>query len=233
MVSKTERFEMRLDEETILRIDEWREEESDKPSRAEAIRRLVESGLAARVGETVRFSDGEKLLLLLMRDLFKHLKITRPDTDVEFISEVIYGGHSWAPKWAMPGVFHGHEDKLANLSFVLEVLEMWDSIERGYDNLSKKDRELIAQEAAPFGERVRFPGFDGNTESEYGLIADFLINKMERYPRFANRRGLNPHFPVVPMYERMLSLFKQSRTFGDNLGSEKIIALLRAMPAPR
>lgn len=232
MVSKTERFEMRLDEETILRIDNWRETQSDQPSRAEAIRRLVESGLAAQAGETVRFSDGEKLLLLLMRDLLKHLKVTRAETDVEFISQVIFGGHYWAPKWRMPGVFHGHEDKPANLRVVLDVLEMWDSIERGYDKLSKADRELVAQEAPPFGKRVRFPGFDGNNEAEYGVIADFLIEKMERFPRFADR-DLNPHMPMLPMYERMLSLYKRSRSFEENLGVDKIIALLKAMPAPR
>jgi len=42
---KTERFEMRLDEATIKRIDDWRRAQPDLPSRAEAIRRLVDQAL--------------------------------------------------------------------------------------------------------------------------------------------------------------------------------------------
>jgi len=44
---KTERFEMRVSEELLASIDEWRRQEPDIPPRAEAIRRLVEAGLKA------------------------------------------------------------------------------------------------------------------------------------------------------------------------------------------
>lgn len=43
---KTERFEMRIDPETIARIDAWRRRQADLPTRAEAIRRLVDLGLS-------------------------------------------------------------------------------------------------------------------------------------------------------------------------------------------
>jgi hypothetical protein len=46
MPPKTERFEMRLELEMIDRIDNWRRQQSDLPTRAEAIRRLVELSLA-------------------------------------------------------------------------------------------------------------------------------------------------------------------------------------------
>lgn len=42
---KTERFELRLSSELLARIDEWRRNQPDLPTRSEAIRRLVESGL--------------------------------------------------------------------------------------------------------------------------------------------------------------------------------------------
>ena len=41
----TERFEMRVSKEFLAAIDEWRRHKSDLPSRAEAIRQLVERGL--------------------------------------------------------------------------------------------------------------------------------------------------------------------------------------------
>ncbi len=45
------RFEMRIDPETLSRVDEWRRKQADLLSRAEAIRRLVELGLKAKGGK--------------------------------------------------------------------------------------------------------------------------------------------------------------------------------------
>jgi len=45
MVEKTERFEMRVASAFLAAIDEWRRKQPDLPSRAEAIRRLVEQAL--------------------------------------------------------------------------------------------------------------------------------------------------------------------------------------------
>jgi metal-responsive CopG/Arc/MetJ family transcriptional regulator len=44
---KSERFEMRISAELLARVDDWRREQPDLPARAEAIRRLIELGLAA------------------------------------------------------------------------------------------------------------------------------------------------------------------------------------------
>lgn len=38
-------FQMRASAEWLKRIDDWRRQQDDLPSRAEAIRRLVEAGL--------------------------------------------------------------------------------------------------------------------------------------------------------------------------------------------
>lgn len=45
MIAKSERFELRLDPDTLERIDEWRGAQPDVPSRSAAMRRLVEAGL--------------------------------------------------------------------------------------------------------------------------------------------------------------------------------------------
>lgn len=42
---------MRLDPETLARVDEWRRQQPDLPSRAEAFRRLVELGLQKGKGK--------------------------------------------------------------------------------------------------------------------------------------------------------------------------------------
>lgn len=38
-------FQMRVTEEFVKKLDDWRRKQPDLPSRAEAIRRLVEAGL--------------------------------------------------------------------------------------------------------------------------------------------------------------------------------------------
>ena len=44
MTENTERFEMRVTKAFLKVVDEWRRKQPDLPSRAEAIRRLVENG---------------------------------------------------------------------------------------------------------------------------------------------------------------------------------------------
>jgi hypothetical protein len=46
MEEKTERFEMRVASTFLQAVDNWRRKQEDLPSRAEAIRRLVELGLS-------------------------------------------------------------------------------------------------------------------------------------------------------------------------------------------
>jgi hypothetical protein len=41
-------FQMRASKEFLESVDKWRSKQPDKPSRAEAIRRLVERGLKAK-----------------------------------------------------------------------------------------------------------------------------------------------------------------------------------------
>jgi hypothetical protein len=48
MAAKSERFEMRIEAEMLAKIDEWRRRQEDLPSRAEAVRRLIELGMKAR-----------------------------------------------------------------------------------------------------------------------------------------------------------------------------------------
>lgn len=232
-MAKTERFEMRLDEETLERIDQWRGEQGDLPSRAEAIRRLVESGLAREARDVVRFSDGEKLLLLMMRDLFRHLKLKDAESDADFIADMIFGGHYWAASWKLPGVFHGHQDDPRNLRFVVDVLDMWHFIERGHEKLSAADKAKVEKDAAPCGKHVQFMGFDGNNETELIGIARFLVEKLDRFTRFEGRE-LNAHMPTRDGYTRMLEVFEPLREtlLGRELNAAEITAILNARRHP-
>lgn len=54
-------------------MDEWRESQGGYVSRAEAVRSLVDRGLEQ--AKQPKFSDGEKLITLMLWELFDHLKI--------------------------------------------------------------------------------------------------------------------------------------------------------------
>lgn len=233
MVPKSERFEMRLDEDILDRVDRWRADQDDVPSRAEGMRRLVDLGLTRTSGEVVRFSDGEKLIVTMLRDIYKHLKLTKGDLDPDFLSEVIGGGHYWALKWSLVGLFHDHEDDPRDVTFVVDVLDMWNFIERGYEKLSKKDKDRVEKEATPFGKYVTFMGFDGNNEAAHVGIARFLIEEMGRFSRFKGRE-LNSHMHSLAAYRRMLNVFEPMRDalVGDDLDATKIIAILKAKARP-
>lgn len=228
MVPKTERFEMRLDEDILTRVDNWRASQDDIPSRSEAMRRLVEVGLGHSAGrDKVSFSDGEKMLMIMMRDIYKHLNIERGEVDPDFVGDVIWGGHTWAPKWEMQGLYHDHEDSPRDVRLVVDVLDMWTFIERGYSKLSEKEKKQIEKETDM--KFVEFLGFDGNNESSLMCIAQFLVEKMGRFQSFKDR-SLNSHYPSIDRYTEMLNVFGRMRAslVGRELNKDQLIEILNA-----
>ena len=127
---RTERLELRVDEDLLQRIDDWMEQTGRASSRSDALRQLVDIGLGTMTGRTVHLSAGDKLNFMLLRDIAKHLKVPT-ETDVDLMAEVIYGGHYWAPAWEMQGLFHNHADRPADVSLVVNVLDMWASLRNG------------------------------------------------------------------------------------------------------
>jgi uncharacterized protein len=224
--AKTERFELRLDPGILEDVDAWRSRQADIPSRAEAVRRLVEAGLGTPKEREISFSDGEKLITLMLCEIYKHLKM-KSEIDPSFVEATIHEGHLWALGWEYTGIFHGHESDNATRLEVLQMLDMWSFIERGYGKLSKKDKVRVATEADPFGKHVTFSGFDGNYESGHLGIAGFLINNLNRFSEFKGR-DLNSHCPSLDAYRRMLKVFEPIRrnSIGQELDASQIIDIL-------
>lgn len=225
----SERFEMRMETELLDRLDRWRAEEEDTPSRAEAIRRLMEAGLAHdNKGKSPQLTDGEKLLTVMLAELTEKLGI-ETDTDTGFVQRAIYGGHYWALGWQMPGIFHGHADKQARVRFVVDVLDMWSFLQVAHGKLGDEGKARVEAEAAPFGKHVTFRGFDGNNESEYLGIAQFLTRDMGRFSMFKDAE-LNSHAPTLERYAAMYRVFEPIRAtlIGREMSADEIIAVLNA-----
>lgn len=218
MPPKTERFEMRLDPTLINRIDQW-SAENGGVSRAEAARELILHGLDKTNRHSVNFSDGEKLIIAMLADLGK--KEERREINTSEVMEAIYGGHLWALKWEMQGLFHDHVDSPGVVSLVVDTLDMWTFIEEAVEKFSSTERKKLADELGPLGENPQFHGFDGNNESEYLGVARHLINQMQRFENFKGRE-LNSHMPVVPRYAKMVQKFEPIRA---SLGLRRPIRL--------
>jgi uncharacterized protein YfbU (UPF0304 family) len=227
MAPKTERFEMRLDQSVLDRVDAWRSRQSDLPSRAEAIRRLIEDGLEEPDPKDFRPTNPEKLMMWMLSEIMRGQKNQEKDT-VELIQAAIYGGHFWALDWELTGIMHNHVDSKKAVRLVGDALDMWEFIERAYKGFGAADKKRIATEVGPLGKNPRFIGFDGNSEGEYMSIARFLVEKMGRFEAFKGR-DFNSHVPVVDRYRVMSAAFEPMRTRlpGRELSVGELIELLK------
>ena len=226
-------FEIELDKQTLEQIDAWWAEQPGQPTQAEAVQRLVEVGLAVVGKNEVRISDGEKLIMMMLRDLYKHQNVDG-DIDTDFIQDALIGGHYWGLQWQYGGLLHDHADDPAIVSETIEILEMWYFIEGGYKELSEKDRDRIKKEAH-LASDISFHGFDGNNETKHFIVAKFLVNKLERFDIFNDRRrDLNSHSPSIEIYRRMLSVYRDMRGAISfvNPTAEQIIHLMNARLHP-
>lgn len=222
----TERFEMRLEARLIERLDRWREAQEDLPSRAEAIRRLVETGLAGGRRE-LAVSDGEKLLLAMVSDIYA-ATVKAGEYDPGFVQSALYGGHHWGLEWQHSGLFHGHVDSPAVVSEVVNILAMWSYVESSFAQLAADAQTRVEASAGYDRSLFRFAGFDGNNESEHMSVARFMIEDLERFPSFKGRE-LNSHLPVLDRYRRQYRAFEpiRNRAMGEPLRAADLIEILR------
>ena len=225
MQQKTERFEMRLDLDTLKRLDDWRADQRDLPSRAAAIRRLVESGLSMDE-QRFRPSSGERLIIAMLCELYQHLHVDA-GINPTLVDKASTGGHHWALEWEYD-LFRGPVDEQVALE-VSEILDMWWTIEWSYDQLSEEDQANLETDAGITREGARFRGFDGNEEFTHYDVVGVMIDRLGRFLHF-KERDLNSHFPYLHRYRSMLALYepmKQSLKGRNHLTSGQIAELVR------
>ena len=229
-MSKTERFEMRLDSDLIGRVDEWRDAQEDRPSRAEAMRRLLEAGLSHfGSSEALQLDKPQRLIVWMLSELLKQQRNYREEPTLRLIERAIYGGHFWALDWDLQGVLHAHSDSPEAVKLVVDTMDMWIFVERAYARFSATEREKLKQLAPYRGENPTFPGFDGNNEGEHMHIAQFLVEEMGRFQDFKGR-SMNSHSPKVRQYQQMVAVFEEIRLnlVGRDMTVDELARVLNA-----
>lgn len=177
----------------------------------------------------VTLSQGEKLILLMLCDIHTHLKI-QGGVDADLISEAIYSGHLWGLAYHSHGVFGPKEIPDTHVRETGHILSMWQRLEQSYDNLDASQTASVDAEIKSAGGRIKFPGFDGNTESEHLGIARFLIDNLEDFSQFKGR-SLDSHLPLsLDRYRRMLPAYDAILKERSNLDftPEQIIEVISA-----
>jgi uncharacterized protein YfbU (UPF0304 family) len=225
--TKSERFEMRLDQSTVERVDDWRRGQYDVPSRAEAIRRLVDMGMRpAEKPARFEFSNADKLSLFMICDIYEKLGIDA-EFDPKFIRTALMNGHAWGIDWRYGVMFPRSEDEPELVRMVVDILDMWNFIEAAVAKLNDDDKTKLATEIGYIG-RAQFQGFDGNNEIDYMAACAFLVEDLDRFGRFKTRARLNSHSPKVARYLRMVRAFEpiRPRLAGRDLTLDELVQIL-------
>ena len=153
----------------------------------------------------MKLSDGEKLILLMLSDIYEKTGI-EGEIEPEFIKSSIFRDHLWGIPWKYSGIPFDDQENPPIVKEVVDILDMWSFIEHGYKELTDAQKQQLEEDVEHFGKDPKFRGFDGNNESEYMSVASYIINDLERFEEFKDR-GLNSHMPSIDTYNRMLSVF--------------------------
>jgi uncharacterized protein YfbU (UPF0304 family) len=175
----------------------------------------------------MKITDGEKLILLMLSELYDKLGVDG-EIEPDFIRSAIFSDKSWSIPWKYSGIPFENQETPEIVKEVLDILDMWSFIEYSYGELSEEDKAYVEKEAAPFGKDPRFRGFDGNNETDYMGTASFVVNQLNRFEEFKGR-NFNSHCPSVDGYHRMLSVFEgiKSNIYVESLNAEQLVRILK------
>jgi uncharacterized protein len=174
----------------------------------------------------MKLSEGERLILVMLCDIYKALNL-KGAVDPELLGSQIRAGQEI--KLDANGHAHADGGRGGVATEVDEILDMWSAIERGYKRLSVEEKREVEAGAGPLGRGVRFSGFCAEIEGRYREAAHHLIEESGRFDRFQGR-NLTAHMPSLDGYRRMLRLFGPMCPPGGDarLSVQQIITLANA-----
>lgn len=166
----------------------------------------------------MKLSNPEKLILLMLSEVCDKLNINEFDTGV--IKAAIHTDNDWALDWEFGGIIGAdREDMPQEVSDVVCYLDMWDAMEESFSNYDQHELNILWAEMGSKTTNLKFPGFDGNSESKFLSITSMLINRMGRFSRFMGR-DLNSHYPAADGYSKMFTVYIDAP--GDGYAPRKL-----------
>ncbi|MDA5564354.1 YfbU family protein [Cobetia sp. MMG027] len=183
----------------------------------------------------MKFSDEQKLIVLMLADLYnsqKNANIASYELDPNFIKEAIFSNNTWAIPWRFPGIEFSNNEPPEYIRELFDILDMWSSIENKQKKLGteKTHKILINNEIKPI--EAEFIGFSSMNEGEYITATRFIIEELERFTQFKGRY-LVSQWDTLSRYRRMLKIFENIPnsnlvTYNEELSEKNFIELLKA-----
>src|SRR5260370_39224690 len=116
----------------------------------------------------MKLSDGEKLILVMLCELYKKLGIESTEMNPELVQAAITSGNLWGLRSKYGGTLYATaEISEETVREVSDILDMWRVLENGFKELPNQDQSRVEKE----GSGVRFAGIYGNGESQYTSVA--------------------------------------------------------------
>lgn len=181
----------------------------------------------------MKITDGEKLILLMLSELYDKLSVDG-EIDSDFIRSAIFHDKTWSIPFEYPSIPFENKKIPDIVKEVLDILDMWSLIEYSYGKLKDEDKADLEKEAKSFEKDPKFQGFDGNQETDYMGTASFIVNQLDRFEKFKGR-NFNSHSPRLDVYRRMFSVFKKIRdntSFEPSLNAQQLAEILKEIVHP-
>lgn len=179
----------------------------------------------------MKLSDGEKLILVMLGDIYKKLGIKKNESEVDgdFIQECIYGDQTWALRWRYSGIFHAEGNDPPEVTETAEILTMYRAIKQSYEKLSQADKDKLKKAADYNFSYVEYQGFDGNHDPHISIVR-FFVDHLDRFDELkGGRQNLNSHSQSALLkYRRMLAVYKTRGFPSEGYTVEELLQILSA-----
>lgn len=141
----------------------------------------------------IELTDKERLFLSNQHEILGYLNTNNSDYHFK-LAEQLRDGHEWLYSQSFDSFSENLPSEHAEL--VLDILQVYELIGDAYSRLS--DTSGISDT------QVKFPGFDGNNETEFMGFVDAL-EKSHRFTDVIQNGHRNSHSAKVHVYERMIA----------------------------
>lgn len=150
----------------------------------------------------MELSKKERLILYNQYEILKSLNPEEAEI-YEVDQEILINGFRQNYNDLVDGFMEETPEEVSQ--FVIDVLQMYRSLNISYKELGKEDKKKIDLYD------ISFKGFDGNEETDYYMYADFYINKLGRFEELKESEHFdtNYHASTIEHYKKMLDLWKE------------------------
>ena len=160
----------------------------------------------------------ERLLLMNQYRILSLLDQSKAD-HYDKLRDALEGGYVASYR---DDLFAGMRDGLSaeQCAFVVEIMHMYDALQRSYDALD--DKQGIEEE------RTKFPGFESDYELAHLGYARFVVEREGRFGHLKSvRADFISHTPMLDRYRRMYDVWRLAGNRYD-LTRDDITAMLGA-----